>query len=51
MPKPLCPFKLPVRLEDEEYLVAADNELIAHLEASTPQEREYIIWAINRSAS
>ena len=51
MPNLSCPFKLPVRLEDEEYLVAADNELIAHLLSSTPEEREYIVWAINRSAS
>lgn len=42
-----APFKLPVRLEDDTFLVASDCELIDQLLDATPAERDYIVKAIN----
>lgn len=42
-----APFKLPVRLSDGEFLVADDCELIARLHDATPDERAFIVKAIN----
>lgn len=41
------PFLLPVRIEDEEFLVAANNELILKNWDATPEELEAIVTAIN----
>lgn len=41
------PFKLPVRVEDDCYLVADDSELIVLMEAATPEEISAIVRAIN----
>jgi len=41
------PFALPVRIEDGEFLVAADCELIASLTDATPAERAFIVKALN----
>lgn len=44
--KPL-PFKLPVRIEDERFLVAADHELIMEAHGAAPDELEAIVTAVN----
>lgn len=41
------PFKLPARVSDERFLVAADCELVAELVAATPEEIAFITTAVN----
>ena len=41
------PFNLPVRIEDDQYIVAADCELIMTNYDATPAELEAIVMSIN----
>lgn len=43
------PFKLPVRLEDEKFIVAVDSELICNLASATYEEKQFIVAAINNA--
>lgn len=43
----ILPFKTPVRIEDNDYIVAADNELIMQVDAVTREELTSIVAAIN----
>lgn len=51
MTLPPCPFILPVRIEDGTFLVADDCELISDLPDATQAERDFIVAAINSTAS
>ncbi len=41
------PFELPIWIDNDKILVAADAELICHTEAATPQELRYLAHAAN----
>lgn len=41
------PFKLPLRFEDMNFLVAADCELVGQLADATPEESQYLLAAAN----
>ncbi len=41
------PFELPIWIDNDKILVAADAELICHTEAATPQELRYLKVAAN----
>jgi len=43
----VAPFKIPIRVEDEKFLVAADGELIMEFYSSTPKEIQHIVKCVN----
>lgn len=42
-----CGMALPIRIEDETFLVDAEHEMICNTEAANPEELKLIVGAIN----